>query len=87
MTGAARRSRLPAGGIAWRPVLLGDDLLPLLVLALGAAMVVGNGLALARPPRAPKEGELAKAPPARSVVMIVLGLLAAVWALASLVSG
>ena len=68
-------------------MLLGDDLLPLLVLALGAAMVVGNGLALARPPDAPKEGELAKAPPARSVVMIVVGLLAAVWALASLVSG
>lgn len=68
-------------------MFLGDDLLPLLVLALGAAMVVGNGLALARPPDAPKEGELTKAPPARSVVMIVVGLLAALWALASLVSG
>ena len=68
-------------------MFLGDDLLPLLVLALGAAMVVGNGLALARPPDTPREGELTKAPPARSVVMIVVGLLAAVWALASLVSG
>ncbi|HEX2700378.1 MAG TPA: hypothetical protein VHM89_09285 [Acidimicrobiales bacterium] len=67
-------------------MLLGDDLLPLLVLALGAAMVVGNGLALVRPPATPKEGELAKAPPTRSVVMIVVGLVAAVWALASLVS-
>ncbi|MGI8684977.1 MAG: hypothetical protein ACR2MO_07805 [Acidimicrobiales bacterium] len=68
-------------------MFLGDDLLPLLVLALGAAMVVGNGLALARPPDSPKDGELAKAPPTRSIVMIVVGLLAAVWALASLVNG
>ena len=68
-------------------MLLGDDLLPLLVLALGAAMVVGNGLALARPPDVPREDELAKAPPGRSVMMIVVGLLAAVWALASLVRG
>lgn len=68
-------------------MFLGDDLLPLLVLALGAAMVVGNGLALARPPALPKEGELGKAPPARSVVMIVIGLVATVWAVASLVAG
>lgn len=67
-------------------MFLGADLLPLLVLALGAAMVVGNGLALVRPPETPKEGELAKAPPARSVAMIVIGALAAVWALASLVA-
>ena len=68
-------------------MFLGEDLLPLLVLALGAAMAVGNGLALLRPPPTPKEGELARAPATRSVVMIVIGLLAAVWALASLVSG
>jgi hypothetical protein len=35
----------------------------------------------------PKEGELAQAPMARSIVMIVVGTVAAVWALASLVSG
>ena len=68
-------------------MFLGEDLLPLLVLALGGAMVVGNGLALVRPPEAPKEGDLGRAPPARSVAMIVIGLVAAVWALASLVSG
>jgi hypothetical protein len=67
-------------------VFLGDDLLPFLVLALGAALVVGNGLALLRPPPAPKEGELARAPVARSVVMIVIGAVAAVWALATLTS-
>ena len=68
-------------------MFLGDDLLPLLVLALGAAMVVGNGLALVRPPVEPKEGELGRAPAGRSLVMIAIGLVAAVWALASLVSG
>ena len=68
-------------------MFLGEDLLPLLVLALGAAMVVGNGLALVRPPVEPREGELNRAPAGRSLVMIAVGLVAAVWALASLISG
>ncbi|MEO6121283.1 MAG: hypothetical protein ABIW46_08070 [Acidimicrobiales bacterium] len=67
-------------------MFLGDDLLPLLVLALGAALVVGHGLALVRPPATPKADELAKAPAGRSVAMIAIGLVAAVWALASLTS-
>ena len=67
-------------------MLLGDDLLPLLVLAFGAAMAVGSALALVRPPQDRKEGELDKAPLGRSVVMIVVGAIAAVWALASLTS-
>jgi UPF0716 family protein affecting phage T7 exclusion len=66
-------------------VFLGDDLLPLLVLAVGAAMVVGSGVALVRPPAArADEGDLPRAPVLRSVVMIVVGAVAAVWALASL---
>jgi hypothetical protein len=68
-------------------VFLGEDLLPLLVLALGAAMVVGNGLALLRPPSTQKEGELDRAPTGRSLVMVAVGLLAGIWALASLLSG
>ena len=68
-------------------MFLGEDLLPLLVLALGAAMVVGNGLALVRPPAVAREGELGKAPPGRSIVMILIGVVAGVWALASLLSG
>lgn len=68
-------------------MFLGDDLLPSLVLALGAAMVVGNGLALLRPPSAPKDGELARAPVGRSVVMVAVGLVAAIWAGASLLTG
>ncbi|HUP70417.1 MAG TPA: hypothetical protein VM142_11465 [Acidimicrobiales bacterium] len=66
-------------------MFLGDDLLPLLVLALGAAMVMGNGLALVRPPEQPREGELERAPAGRSVLMIGIGLLATLWALASLI--
>lgn len=68
-------------------MFLDEDLLPLLVLALGAAMVVGNGLALVRPPASARQGELAKAPPGRSLAMIAIGAVATVWALASLVSG
>jgi hypothetical protein len=68
-------------------VFLGEDLLPLIVLALGAAMAVGNGLALLRPPPEAKEGDLERAPAARSLVMVAVGLLAAVWAVASLVAG
>jgi hypothetical protein len=67
-------------------VFLGDDLLAYLVLALGGALVVGNGLALVRPPSRPKEGELTRAPVARTVVMMVVGILATVWAVATLVS-
>jgi hypothetical protein len=67
-------------------VFLGDNLLPYLVLALGGALLVGNGLALLRPPPAPKDGELARAPVARTVVMMVIGAIATIWALASLVT-
>jgi hypothetical protein len=63
-----------------------DDLLPYLVLALGGAMVVGNVLALVRPPEEAKEGELERAPTARSVGMIVIGAVATVWAVATLVT-
>jgi hypothetical protein len=69
------------------PVFLGEDLLAYLVLALGAAMAIGSIVALVRPPEAPKDGELARAPVSRSIVMIVVGTVAALWALASLVSG
>lgn len=67
-------------------MFLGDDLLKWLVLALGGALFAGNLVALVKPPPTPKEGDLARAPMARSVFMGVLGLLASLWALASLVS-
>lgn len=69
------------------PVLLGGpDLLLYLVLALGGALVVGNVLAIVRPPEQPREGELARAPVTRSIVMAVVGAIAAIWALATLLS-
>jgi len=67
-------------------VFLGEDLLPLLVLALGAAMAVGSALALVRPRQKTPEGELDRPPVGRSAVMIAVGTLAAIWAVASLVA-
>jgi hypothetical protein len=66
-------------------VFLGNQLLAWLLLALGGAMVVGNVMALVRPPERAKEGDLPRAPVGRSVVMMLAGLVAAVWAFASLV--
>ena len=64
---------------------LGSDLLPFLVLAFGGAMVVGNIAAILRPPtRSRDEGDLERAPVARSAVMAAVGLVAALWALRSL---
>ncbi|HEX6419459.1 MAG TPA: hypothetical protein VFZ77_13245 [Acidimicrobiales bacterium] len=68
-------------------MFLGEDLLAYLVLALGAAMAVGSLVALVRPPETPKDGELARAPLTRSLVMIAVGTVAAIWALASLIAG
>lgn len=79
MLGAATSSDL-IGGV---------DLLRLLVLAVGGALVVGNVLALLRPPVQRTAGttdqdRLTKPPIARSLVMIGVGLIATIWALASL---
>lgn len=68
-------------------MFLGDDLLPLLVLALGAALLFGNVLAIVRPPQRRDEGDLERAPVRRSLTMATIGALAAVWALASLLRG
>ena len=68
-------------------MFLGEDLLPLIILALGAAMAIGTLLALVRPPEHREEGDLSRAPLTRSVVFIAVGLVAAVWALASLLTG
>jgi hypothetical protein len=65
---------------------LGEDLLAWLVLALGAAMAVGSVLAVVRPPDDTREGDLVKAPVTRSLVMAAVGTVAALWAVASLIS-
>ncbi len=70
--------------LASSDVFLGADLLPLLVLAIGGALVVGNGMALIRPPKEREEGDLPRAPVGRSLTMAIVGLIAAVWAIATL---
>ncbi len=65
---------------------LGDNLLPLLVLAIGGALAVGNVLAVVRPPASRRDGDLSRAPVARSLGMAAVGAVAAVWALASMLS-
>lgn len=67
-------------------MLLGDDILPWLVLAVGGALAVGTALALFRP-RFDQEGEELPRPPlGRSIAMIALGGFASIWAIASLIS-
>ena len=67
-------------------MFLGENLLAWLVLALGGALAVGNVLAVVRPPETKRgDADLERAPVARSLFMAAVGLVAAVWALASLV--
>lgn len=73
-------------------MIFGENLLALLVLALGGALAAGNLLALVRPREplaedADEDEVLERAPLGRSLAMIALGLIAAIWALASLASG
>jgi len=50
-------------------------------------MAFGSILALVRPPEARKEGDLEQAPLVRSIAFAAVGLVAALWALGSLVTG
>jgi hypothetical protein len=69
-------------------MFLGEDLLAWIVLALGGALFAGNLLAVVRPPTGPRaEGELERAPVGRSLAFAGIGLVAALWALGSLVAG
>lgn len=67
--------------------LLGDNFLPLLALAFGAALVLGPGLALVKPPKSLDENDLERPPLVRTLVFIAIGLIMTVWALATLVAG
>ena len=68
-------------------MFLGADLLAFLVLALGAAMAAGNIAALVRPREQRRDPtDLERAPLTRSLLYIAVGLVATVWALASLIS-
>ena len=66
-------------------MFLGKDLLAWLVLALGGALLFGNVMAVVRPPEKKRsDDDLERAPLVRSLGMAAVGLVAAVWALASL---
>jgi hypothetical protein len=65
--------------------LLGEDFWPWLVFALGAAMVVGNTLALVRPP-ADERDTGTRPSVTRAIVLIAVGLAAAAWGLASVLA-
>lgn len=69
-------------------MFLGDDLLAWLVLAIGGAMAAGNLAALLRPPDTRRDDDdLDRAPLARSILFVGLGVVASIWALASLFAG
>ncbi len=67
--------------------LLGDNFLPLLALAFGAALVLGPGLALVKPPKNLDENDLERPPLVRTIVFIAIGVIMSVWAMATLFSG
>ena len=67
--------------------LFDADLLAWLLLAFGAAMVVGNLAALIRPPADDGDEPVERPPTGRTITLVVLGAIAAIWALASLLSG
>ena len=69
-------------------MFLGEDLLAWLTLAFGGALFVGNLLAIVKPPeRQLDDANLERAPVMRSAVFAGIGFVAALWALASLLSG
>ena len=68
-------------------MFLGDDLIPYLVLAVGGALLVGNLAAMARPRQASDGGKAVRAPARRAVPLALVGLVAAIWALATLMAG
>ena len=76
------------GAVIAEGLLLGDDLLLWLMLALGGALFAGNVMALVRPPAQRRsEDDLERAPRSRSILMAAIGFVVAIAALASLVSG
>ena len=68
-------------------MFLGEDLILWLLLAMGGALFAGNVMAIVKPPSQHRdESNLERAPIGRSLLYAGLGLIAAVWALASLIA-
>lgn len=65
-------------------MFLGENLLPLLTLAVGGGLAVGTLAALLRPRDEQREGELERPPLGRSIIQIAIGTVVSIWAIASL---
>lgn len=76
--------------LAEEVLFLGDDLIPWLMLAIGAALAVANLAAHFKPPLVdPKNPNSERRPPAplkRVVPFAVVGTVLAIWAIATLLS-
>ena len=69
-------------------LFLGENLLPSLALAFGAALVVGPIFALINPPETKRnDNDLDRPPLIRTLMFVVLGAVMTIWALASLLAG
>ncbi len=65
-------------------LFLGENLLPLLTLAFGGALLVGNVLALVRPPENLDDADLERPPVLRTLLYAGIGAIMTLWALATL---
>lgn len=76
--------------LAEEVLLLGDNLIPWLMLAVGAALAVANIAAYIKPPLVdPKNPNSERRPPAplqRVVPFVVVGVVLSIWAAATLLS-
>jgi hypothetical protein len=69
-------------------MVLGEDFIVWMLLALGAAMFLGNLMAVVKPREVRHaEGDLDRAPRGRSIAMALLGLVVAIAAAGSLIAG
>ncbi len=65
-------------------MFLGENLLPLLTLAVGGGLAVGTIAAIVRPRDEVRDGELERPPLGRSLIQITIGVVVSIWAIASL---